>query len=200
MTEISERLSLAMKGAKVAGAAELSRRLAMKESTVRAYVAGSRNPPLDVCEKIGRALGVQGRWLFDGTGPQARKLTRLVPLVGYVGAGAAAAFFADGQGPFDEIDAPPGANENTVAVEIRGESLGALFDQWLVFYDDVHDPPHPGMLKQLCVCGLADGRILIKKLVKGQLPGHFNLLSNTEPPIYDVIVEWAAIVTSMRPR
>ena len=64
-----------------------------------------------------------------------------VPLVGYVGAGAEAHFYADAQGPFDEVPAPDAASGHTVAVQIRGHSLGALFDNWLVFYDDVRDPP-----------------------------------------------------------
>ena len=125
---------------------------------------------------------------------------RTVPLVGYVGAGALAHIFADAQGPFDEVDAPEGSTDSTVAVEIRGESLGALFDQWLVYYDDVRDPPGRDLMGKLCVVGLADGRILIKKLTRGQLPGHFTLLSNVEPPIYDVLVDWAARVKNMTPR
>lgn len=123
-----------------------------------------------------------------------------VPLLGYVGAGAAAHLFVDGQGPFERVRAPDGSSPDTVAVEIRGESLGSFFDHWLVYYDDVRTPPAASMLGKLCVCGLADGRILIKKLRKGQLPGHYTLLSQTEEPIYDVILEWCALVTTMCPR
>lgn len=131
--------------------------------------------------------------------PPAPGKIATVPLVGYVGAGAEALLFADGQGPFDDVEAPDDANEKTVAVEIRGESMGALFDRWLVYYDDVRDPPGGNQIGKICVCGLADGRILVKKLVRGQLPGHFTLLSNVEPPIYDVLVDWAACVKTMKP-
>ena len=189
-----------MRDAKIASAADLARRSGISDVTARAYVSGSRNPPLDVCEKLGRVLGVRAKWLFDGTGPRKASRPQSVPLVGYVGAGAATAYFSDGQGPFDDVSAPPDATEHTVCVEVRGESLGALFDQWLVFYDDVHDPPGGKQIGKLCVCGLADGRVLIKKLARGQLTGHFNLLSNVEAPIYDAIVDWAAVVTTMRPR
>jgi transcriptional regulator with XRE-family HTH domain len=125
---------------------------------------------------------------------------KTAPLVGYVGAGALAHIFSEGQGPFDEVDAPDGSTEDTVAVEIRGESLGSFFDQWLVFYDDVRTPPSSKMLNRLCVVGVADGRILIKKLTKGTLPGHYTLLSQFEPPMYDQIIEWAALVKNMVPR
>ena len=94
-----------------------------------------------------------------------------MPLVGYVGAGAIAHFYADGQGPFDEVAAPDAASAKTVAVQIRGHSLGALFDNWLVFYDDVRDPPGDDLVGRMCVCGLADGRVLIKALKRSQIAG-----------------------------
>lgn len=125
---------------------------------------------------------------------------RMVPLVGYVGAGAEAHLYSEAQGPFDEVPAPEGSTPATVAAEIRGDSLGSFFDRWLVFWDDVRDPPTNDLLGQICACGLADGRILIKKLRRGQLPGHYTLLSQVEEPIYDVILDWAARVKNMVPR
>jgi len=56
---------------------------------------------------------------------------------------------------------------------MRGESLGALFDRWLVYYDDIRDPPTTDLLHALCVVGLADGRILVKQLKPGQIDKHF---------------------------
>lgn len=50
-----------------------------------------------------------------------------VPLVGYVGAGAEAHYYTDAQDPVEEVPMPPGGNENTVAVEARGDSLGPFF-------------------------------------------------------------------------
>ena len=122
------------------------------------------------------------------------------PLIGNVGALAVAHFYADGQGPFDEVDAPIDAKPTTVAVQIRGHSLGALFDNWLVFYDDIRNPPDESLVGRMCVCGLSDGRVLIKSLKRSPNTGLWNLLSNTEPPIYDAGLEWAAPVREMRPR
>ena len=48
--------------------AELARSARLSPVTVRAYFKAERNPPLDVCEKLGKALSVRGRWLFDGSG------------------------------------------------------------------------------------------------------------------------------------
>ena len=96
--------------------------------------------------------------------------------------------------------APDAASAKTVAVQIRGHSLGALFDNWLVFYDDVREPPGDDLVGRMCVCGLADGRVLIKALKRSQIAGLWTLLSNAEPPIYDVALDWAALVREMRPR
>jgi transcriptional regulator with XRE-family HTH domain len=122
---------------------------------------------------------------------------RTVPLVGYVGAGAEAHFYASDQGEFDQVPAPEGATDSTVAAEIRGDSLGPFFDQWLVFYDDVRTPPTDDLIGKLCVVGLEDGRVLIKKLRRGSLDGAFTLQSQFEPPIYDVFLEWAAPVNTV---
>ena len=104
------------------------------------------------------------------------------------------------QGGLDEIDAPEGSTPDTVAVEIRGDSLGTFFDRWLVFYDDVRREVTPDLLGKLCVVGLDDGRVLIKKLQRSRSQGLFNLVSQTEAPILDVTIEWAAKVKSMMPR
>jgi len=69
-----------------------------------------------------------------------------------------------------------------------------------VFYDEVRDPPGEDLVGRMCVCGLADGRVLIKALRRGQGPGLWTLLSNVEAPIYDVALNWAAVVREMRPR
>lgn len=122
-----------------------------------------------------------------------------VPLVGYVGAGAVAHYF-EAQGPFDEVPMPENGNERTVAVEARGDSLGPFFNQWLVYYDEVRNPPTPDMIGALCVVETVDERVLVKKLMRGSRPGTFHLLSQTESPIEDVELVWAARVTSMAPR
>ena len=123
-----------------------------------------------------------------------------VPLVGYVGAGAEAHFYGTADDPNETVPAPDGATPSTVAVEVRGESLGALFDRWLVFYDDRREPVTQDLMGRLCIIGLADDRVLVKKLRPSRTKGLFHLLSNVEEPILDVAVEWAARVKIMVPR
>jgi len=136
------------------------------------------------------------RSIGDSEGPAGP----VVPVVGYVGAGSKAHFYAVAQGSLDEVAAPAGATPNTVGVEIRGDSLGALFDRWLVFYDDVRSPVTADLIGKLCVVGLPDDRVLIKRLHRGKAAGTFTLISERDEPIIDVVVDWAAKVKNMVPR
>ena len=176
----------------------LARALGRSPSAVTDLLNGHRRLRADEIAIVAEYLGVEPpRLVGGGRGSAAAPKA---PLVGYVGAGAIAHFYADGQGPFDEVDAPIDARPATVAVQIRGHSLGALFDNWLVFYDDIRDPPDDSLVGRMCVCGLSDGRVLIKALKRSPNPGLWHLLSNTETPIYDVGLQWAAPVREMRPR
>lgn len=127
---------------------------------------------------------------------------KTVPVVGYVGAGAEAHFYALSHGELDRVPAPENAGPETVAVEIRGESLGPLFERWLVHYDEVRSPITADLIGQLCVVGLTDDKVLVKKIrmAKSKAQGLYDLLSNNEDPITDVVVMWAAKVKSMVPR
>ena len=118
-----------------------------------------------------------------------------VPVVGKVGAGSEMVLYDTGHDTAQRVTAPDGASKTSVAAEISGTSLGPIFDGWYVFYDDVHSPITSGMIGRLCVVGLADGRVLVKRVSAGQLPDRYNLSANTEPPIYDAEIVWAAVVS-----
>jgi len=176
----------------------------------RAGTPGGRDYDPEDAKRYARRFGTSAGWLLTGDGVQPehgvepeepdRSMTPTVRVVGYVGAGAKAHFYAVSQGDLDEAPAPEGSIKDTVAVEIRGDSLGALFDRWLVFYDQIHSPVTSDLIGKLCVVGLADDRVLVKKLQNGRKKGRYRLLSEIGDPIEDVIVEWAAKVKSMVPR
>lgn len=153
---------------------------------------GERRLTSDYISAAARAFGVPEALVLSGPA--------MVPVVGYVGAGAEAHYYADGQGPFDEAPMPDGGTSQTVAVEVRGDSLGSIFNTWLVYYDEVRTPPTKDMLRSLCVVGLADGRVLVKQLLPGGHPGRYHLLSQTQGLIEDAELVWAARVKAMTPR
>lgn len=205
MKEMHQRLADARLKAGFPEASDAARALGVKVPTYLAHENGSRGFKRSSAELYARRYHVSLEWLLTNRGPreaqpiQGQDQEHVVNLVGYVGAGAETHFFAQ-DAPLDEVTAPAGSTASTVAVEIRGESLGTFFDRWLVFYDNVHRPVTPDLIGKLCVVGIEDGRILIKKIQRSKARGLFHLLSQTEPPILDVKIEWAARVKSMVPR
>jgi hypothetical protein len=166
--------------------------------------------------KLAPVLRTSPEWLMSGTGPEvgadehidsAHILQdeapgqRLVRIVGYVGAGSAPHFYALADDSFEEVIPPAGSNDKTVALEIRGKSFGPLLDTWLVFYDDVRSPITEDLHGEVCVVGLSDDRILLKKIQRNR-DGSFTLISNAsgEEPIRNAKIEWAAKVIDIRPR
>ncbi len=124
----------------------------------------------------------------------------MVPIAGFVSAGSEMTLYSEGQGHHGEVDAPDNASDKTIAVEIRGESLGPFFNGWLVFFDDVRSPVTDDIIGKLCVVGLGDGRVLIKRLIRSRTPHLFHLYGQFGDPILDVQVAWAAQVKSVMPR
>lgn len=131
--------------------------------------------------------------------PSRKRPVRMVPLVGYVGAGAELHFLPAGD--LGEVEAPEGATDKTVAVEFRGGSLGPFFDGAHGFYDDVRRPVTPDLVGRACIVGLEDGRILVKRIRRSKAKGLFHLISNQDDaPILDVRIEWAARLKDVVPR
>lgn len=126
-------------------------------------------------------------------------LPNTVPVVGYAGAGSELHYYDAADTPWGEASMPPGGNLKTVAIQIRGTSLGSHLDGWYAYYDDVQMPPDERSIRRMCVVGLDDGRVLIKTLVPGTKKGHFHLLSPDSTMIEDVIVKWAAVVKAYAP-
>jgi hypothetical protein len=208
----AQRLRRARTEAGFVRGADAVERFGWNRNTFKSNENGAAPFSFDQAKTYARAFGVGAEWLYDGTGPmkpakgskgaaaEPAPRPRSVPVVGFVSAGSVAQLFAEGQGPLGQVAGPEDATAETVAVEIRGESLGAFFKEWLVFYDDVRSPVTPDLHGKLCVVGLKDGRIMIKQLKPAKSPALFHLLSQTEAPLLDQEVAWAAAVKVMRPR
>ena len=170
-------------------------RLADATSTSNQHIGylerGERGLTVEWMDRIARAMDISPSELL--------RESSQVPLVGYVGAGSEAHFYDGADPPEEWVKAPVGGSEATVAVRVRGDSLGTMFNRWLVYYDQVRTPPGTDLLRKLCVVGLSDGRVLVKQLVPGSRPGTYHLLSQTEGIIEDAEVTWAAEVRAMTP-
>ncbi len=161
--------------------------------------------------KLAPVLKTSVEWLTRNSGPEVAEEFRLdemtaidedgptVPLVGFVSAGAQAINIPLHENELDRVPAPSDTTPKTRALEIRGDSLGELFDRWIVYFDDEQRPVSPDLLNRLCIVALQDGRVLVKK-IKRASDGSFDLISNTEKPIRNVQIKWAARVKHMAPR
>lgn len=182
----------------VGGIAAIERQSGVSGSTLYSYL-DKKKPTnalsMETVESLTTAFDVSAEEIFGGS-----KRARQVPVAYFVGAGAEVHAFAESQGPFDYVDAPADAGPNTVAGRIEGVSLGRILDRAVVFWDDVHSPVTPDQHGRLCVVELHDGRVLVKEVMPSRTPGLFHLLSETEQPIFDVPLVWAAVVTDIKPR
>jgi DNA-binding XRE family transcriptional regulator len=205
-SEESKRLEEARRRAGFDTASAAAEALGVNKQTYLGHENGLRGFRKDSAQLYARKFGVNVDWLFLKQGPRERgsyekpESVKTVPLVGYVAAGSEMHYIND-SGEMDRLPAPDGSTEETVAVEIRGESLGPLFDRCLAFYDNVQRPVSNDHINKLCVVGLSDGRIMIKKVQRSRGKGTFHLISNGfEPPILDVEIDWAARVKNIVPR
>jgi len=194
---LHEWLKTALKQANISQA-ELSRRLSdelgrsIDRAAVNKMTIDQRKIAADELIAIEKITGVAA--------PTQANSPRLVPLLGKVSAGAVMEIMSEAQGPFEEVEVPAGDTEGTAAAEIKGDCMGPLLDGWLVFWNSGRTISPKDLVGKICVIGMDDGRVMLKKLTKGSIPGMFTLLSQFDPPIYDVLVKWASPVTSMRPR
>lgn len=178
---------------------ELAARLKVKQPTISRWMSGAE-PRYDKIRKIEALAAKLGIAFSDGVHHNNGHLVT-VPLVGVVEAGNTLVLYADGQGPLGEVEAPPNATRSTVAVEVRGDSMRGIAENgWIVYYDDRREPVTDDLLGgRICIVGLADGRVLVKKLQRGSGPNRFHLYSESAEPLFDQEVSWAAKVTWIKP-
>jgi hypothetical protein len=150
---------------------------------------GERRLSEDWIRRAAEALGVTpGAILERGT----------VPLVGTVGARGEVVF---GVSIGAEVEAPPESSPEMVALQVEhGPLPGIAEDGWLVYYEDRREPVSPELVDCLCVVGLPDGRVLVRKVQKGRTPGLYHLYGAGSDPIFDQALTWAAKVAWIRPR
>ena len=190
--DVAKRLREARVNAGFDSASEAARRFGWTDVTYRHHENGTRNVPKAKAEVYARAFRVSPEWLMFGKGHNGK---RMVPLVGYVGAGAEMIPFDDG-GALDEIDPPPGIGPSAVAVQVRGDSMFPRYMDGDTLIYDAHTPASRAD-GQECVVALPDGRRYVK-IVRAEPDGTVTLESWNAPPIRRVAVEWMAPIIWVR--
>ena len=159
------------------------------------WETGKVSITLDRLGDVAAALGCNVLDLVEGLAN--------VPVVGRVGAGSevhAVDDHAMGRGTH-YVRCPNGLDaQQTVAVEVVGDSMLPIEEGWLLFYTRDYDGVPSECLGKLCVVQLdEDGPRYVKRLKHGRQPGLFNLYSTNAREMEDVALAWAAPVLDARP-
>lgn len=169
--------------AKDIGPTELARLSGTSKQNIDRWAAGKYQLRRHHAEMLAPHLDVDPKSLiFHDTS----RRTTPVPVIGYVAAGDR---LTPTGAELGFVEPPSWATGKTVAVEIRGDSLGPFLDGWLAFYDEVRRPLTDDLAGQLCVIGLADDRVVIKRPKRTRKA--WLLLSQNGDPITDRRRWWA---------
>lgn len=143
-------------------------------------------------------LQTTASWLIEGAGDGE---PNLVPIIGRVGAdNDGTVVYVTGQESGDVVPIPPGGTSEAVALEVVGTSMRAIAeDGGLIYFENQHNPPTPDMLGYVVIVETEDGRVLVKRLLRGSKPNHYDLESQIGPTISDVRLRWAAEPTAIIP-
>jgi transcriptional regulator with XRE-family HTH domain len=176
-------------------AGQVAERAGYSPSGIRALENGQNDLRPAAAELLAPILKTTPEWLLTGTEEQPK----IVPIVGYVSKGAIAHMYEQSPGQLERTEAPDYARPSTEALHLTGAGMGDFFEGWIAFYHKERLPVTRKLAGHLCVVGLEDGRIVVKKLQPGTR-GRFHLHSLTDPPELDRKVVWACKIEGLRPR
>ena len=179
--------------------AEFARHSGVPKDSIHKYLKnGVSQPRGDTLSRLATSLDVELLWLKEGM----MNSTQLIPVVGYVGAGGESIPIDDhahGGGMF-EVEAPPGMNEKSIAVQVKGDSMYPVYEEGdILFYSRNGEATDiTACMGKQCVVKVVDGPIYIKMLGRGSTDGLYTLVSFNHPPIEDVALEWAVRVSYVK--
>lgn len=175
--------------------------LGVRQPTVSRWERGIDRPSAETLARLAEMAASVGLSPPTALFPALGWRPALVPVVGYVGAGAEVIPFdeyAPDEG-MEQVEAPLAAAQGAVvAVRVRGESMFPIEDGWLVFYRRDHDGVPSFCNNRLCVVKVAEGPTLLKKL-RFAGDGYY-LESWNAPTRFAPSLDWAAPIIDIRPR
>lgn len=122
------------------------------------------------------------------------------PLLGCVAGGAQIQLYGELQPdrPVDKIEAPAGV-AGTVALRIEGDGLYPVYQNGdVIFYVRDLAMPESEFLARECVVKLADGPMLLRRVMRDSQRGRYTLVSHHAPPMNSVKIDWASPVRWVR--
>lgn len=173
------------------------------QSTLASFVQGvSQSLKGETEEKIASHYDTTVDAIFAGAiNSKSARRPQLVPIIGRVGADASGqVILTTGHDTWDQAPVAPGVTSKAVALEVSGHSMHTFAeDGALIYFEEQKTAPDPEMLGYPCVVETEDGRVLVKRLLRGSAPGLFDLESIVGPTIRDVRLNWAAEILAIVP-
>lgn len=174
-------------------ATDAARSFGWEVPTYRSHEAGRRPYDDEAATRYGRAFKSPPEWLLFGR--NAPRWTWL-KIMSYVGAGAEV---LPNEEPFEEVEPPPGCQEDAFALIVRGNSMSpAMGDGDILicaWRDDLST-----VINRTAVVDLPDGRRLVKRITRGAKQGTFDLIGHDQVVIAGVQIERAAEIQWLKIR
>lgn len=180
----------------------LKRGVKANENTYASNENGNAPFSFARAQEYASVYDVRAEWLYSGDGPMrdagAAPMVRIVGSVGANPDGRVILSQADDR--YDMAPSPPGAGETVVALEVEGHSMrGFADDGSLIYFEYQQTPPTEDMLGHIVVLETEDGQVLIKRLLRGQKKGRYDLESIVGPTMEGVRLKWAAFPSAIIP-
>jgi transcriptional regulator with XRE-family HTH domain len=202
MDDRSQRLRHARTGKGFDTAAAAAEAFGWNRNTYASNENGNAPFSYRKAKEYAQAFGVRPEWLYDASGPvRAAADGGLAPIIGRVGANPDGEIvMTSADAAFDFAPLPPGGTSDSVALEVHGHSMrGYADDGALIYFEIQRTPPSQDMLGHVVVVETEDGRVLLKRLLRGSAPGLYDLESGNGATIRDVRLAWAAEPTAIIP-
>lgn len=152
-------------------------------------------PPGRTLEALATALDVRIRDLIS------EQVLPLVRVIGRVGANPDDTIIytsADDAGAWAPL--PPGGTPKAAAVEVVGHSMRWVAeDGSLIYFEQQRNPPSEDMLGDIVIVETEHEQVLVKRLLRGSRPKHFDLESQNGATLRDQRIVWAAEITAIIP-
>ncbi|MEH0194541.1 peptidase S24 [Caulobacter sp. CCNWLY153] len=207
MSEAHDRLRKARIAANFKSAAAAARAHAHLDWSVNTYSSNENgNAPFSyaMAQEYAAAFKVRAEWLYAGTGPMRDEQpaeAQGIRIIGSVGASSDGLVIMEtAHDRYDYAPVPPGGTLKANALEVRGGSMPGIADEGaLLYFEEQVTKPTKDMMGRVVIVETMDGRVLVKRLLRGTDKGLFDLESVVGPTLEDVKIRWAAHITAIIP-
>lgn len=190
-------------GFKSAAAAADAQRPKWNKNSYASNENGNAPFSFKTAQKYAAAFNVRAEWLYAGSPPMREQepTSSMVRIIGIVGAASDGEVVMEtAHDRWDYTPMLPGLSDKAFAVEVRGGSMPGIAEEGSLLYGDGQlTKPDKDMLNRVVILETADGRVLVKRLMRGSEKGLFDLESVVGPTIEDVKLRWVAHIRFIAP-